>query len=384
MLSLEIRATFVPDISITCWSEELMSSLESKRGTSGIIAEGLRNAGPLSVLLGITDNWEAGERISSSGAKLYIRSSEAVDTASRNYALARAAALLTEEDFDQAKYLQVFYGKKWRKWGMSDLPSRTMLQATEAHAEIGLDARWASKPFVEQIQLLQKAYKTCLDLGIPAGSYTRSILQVACSQVAKNALAQEVGQVQGGELGQLVDLFVKRLAIRDDQVGSELDELKPAAGHAMAGGYGDDQWPDVFKKGDDIYDPQVVSNAMKKLDGEGGGSKEDPGMNTKSSKVGGGDAGSGKDKAEAVGEDTVPPLPRTKARRISLGELIEGKACNSEEQVVAQAVGRKESGDEPKSSGDKGEGERPGIGGQDKVAAGGGDIGQYGQSWQPR
>ena len=78
---------------------------------------------------------------------------------------------------------------------------------------------------------------------------------------------------------------------------------------------------------------------MKKSDGEGGGSKEDPGMNAGSSKVGGGDAGSGKDKAEAVGEDTP--------------------------------VGRKESGDEPKSSGDKGEGGRPGIGGQDKVAAGG-------------
>ena len=119
-----------------------------------------------------------------------------------------------------------------------------------------------------------------------------------------------------------------------------MDELKPAAGHAMAGGYsGDNHWLGVFKKGDDIYDPQVLSNAMKKSDEEGGGSKEDPGMNAGSSKVGGGDAGSGKDKAEAVGEDTP--------------------------------VGRKESGDEPKSSGDKGEGGRPGIGGQDKVAAGG-------------
>ena len=138
---------------------------------------------------------------------------------------------------------------------MSTTPSGTTQQASEAHAEIGLDASWVSAPFVEQTQLLQKAYKTCLDLGIPAGSYTRSILQVACSQVAKNALAQEVEQVQGGELGQLVDLFLKRLAIRDDQVGSELDELKPAAGNAMAGGYSDDHWPGVFKKGDDIYGP---------------------------------------------------------------------------------------------------------------------------------
>ena len=123
--------------------------------------------------------------------------------------------------------------KKWRKWGMSTTPCGTTLQAKEAHAEIRLDPCWAPTPFVEQTQLLQKAYNNCLEVGIPAGSYTRSILQVACSQVAKNAPVQEeVGQVQGGELGQLVDLFLKRLAIRDDQVGSELDELKPTAGHA--------------------------------------------------------------------------------------------------------------------------------------------------------
>ena len=277
------------------------------------------------LFLGLQTIGRYGEQISTSGAKLYIRSSNADDTASRNYALARAAALLNEEDFDQAPYLEVFYRKKWRTWGMSTTPSGTTLQASEAHAEIGLDPCWVSAPFVEPTQLLQTAYNTCLVSGIPAGSYTRSILQVACSQVAKNALAQEVGQVQGGELGQLIDLFLKRLAIRDDQVGSELDELKPAAGHAMAGGYGDGRWLGVFKKGDDIYDPQVLSNAMKKSDGEGGGNNEDPGMNAGSSNVGGGDAGSGKDKAEAVGEDTP--------------------------------VGRKESGDEPKSSGDKGEGD---------------------------
>ena len=91
---------------------------------------------------------------------------------------------------------------------MSTTRKGTTLQASEAYAEIGLDACWASAPFGEQTQLLQKAYKTCLVSGIPVGSYTRSILQVACSQVAKNALVQEeVGQVQGGELGQLINLF---------------------------------------------------------------------------------------------------------------------------------------------------------------------------------
>ena len=343
MSPFEIKATFVPKISITCWSADLMSNLEVKRGTSGIIAEGLRNAGQLSVILGITDNWDDGQLMSSSGAKLYIRGSE---IATRNYALARAAALLNEEDFDQAKYLEVFYGKKWWNWGMPATPSGGMLQRTEAHKEIGLDKQWSSKPFVEQIQLLQKAYKTCLDLDIPAGSYKRSILQVACSQVAKNALEQEVAQVQVSELGQLVGLLKEGFTIRDDQVGSELIELKPAAGHAMAGGCDDDQWTGTFKKDDDIWDPQVVSNAIEKVDAEGtiapelavgtttgAGSRsagalgtsscldsalapsgpvrpperhgeEDPGMNAGSSKAGGGDAGSGKDKAEAVVEDT--------------------------------------------------------------------------------
>ena len=87
----------------------------------------------------------------------------------------------------------------------------------EAHAEIGLDLDWPSKPFVEQTQLLQEAYKTCLVKHSPAGSYTRNILQVASSQVAKKALehSSEVGQVQGGELGNPIDLFLKRLSIQD-------------------------------------------------------------------------------------------------------------------------------------------------------------------------
>ena len=143
-VTFEIRATFVPDISTKCWSEDLVSSLNSKQGTSGIIAEGLRIVAGLSVVIGITDNWGDAEQISISGAKLYIRSSDADNTASRNYALARVVSLLNEEDFDQASYLEVFYGKKWRRWGMSTTPSGTTLQ--EAHAEIGLDPCWVSAP----------------------------------------------------------------------------------------------------------------------------------------------------------------------------------------------------------------------------------------------
>ena len=132
-----------------------------------------------------------------------------------------------------------------------------------------------------------------------------------------------------------------------------MDELKPTAGHAMAGGYSDANWPGVFKKDEDIFCPQVLSNAMKKSDGEGGGSKEDPGMNAGSSKVGGGDAGSGKDKAEAVGEDTpVGDEPK------SSGDKDEGQ-----DKVAAgdTPAGEEKSDSGPGHSGDKGKGEDPGI-----------------------
>jgi hypothetical protein len=179
MSPFEIKATFNPGTGKRCWTEDLASSLRSTQGSSGIIAEGLLNGDPLTVILGITDNWEKDEPPSSSGAKLYIRYPNANKT-SRNYALGRAAALLNEEGFDRAPYLEVFYGKKWRKWGMAVSSSGVMQQKRAPHAEIGLDAAWSSGPMVQQIQSLQAAYKSCLLKGIPAGSLARSILQVAC------------------------------------------------------------------------------------------------------------------------------------------------------------------------------------------------------------
>ena len=91
-------------------------------------------------------------------------------------------------------YLEVFYGKKWRKWGMAVSSSGVMQQKTEAHAEIGLDPAWLSAPLVEQIQSLRTAYQTCLLKGIPAGSLARSILKVACAQAAKNAVSRRWGR----------------------------------------------------------------------------------------------------------------------------------------------------------------------------------------------
>ena len=78
----------------------------------------------------------------------------------------------------------------------------------------GLDAAWSSAPMVQQIQSLQAAYQSCLLKGIPAGILARSILQAACFQAAKNAVSQEIGQVQGGEMANIVGLLYKHLQFK--------------------------------------------------------------------------------------------------------------------------------------------------------------------------
>ena len=91
----------------------------------------------------------------------------------------------------------------------------------------------------------------CLLKGILAGSLERSILQVACSLAATNAVSPRVEHVQGGELANLVGLLSKHLAIQDNEVGTDVDELRPAAVNAAAGVYaGDNPWPtSMFRKG---------------------------------------------------------------------------------------------------------------------------------------
>ena len=59
--------------------------------------------------------------------------------------------MINEEDFDQAPYLEVYYGRQWRKWGMAVSSNGVMQQNMEAHAEIWLDAAWSSAPLCEQI-----------------------------------------------------------------------------------------------------------------------------------------------------------------------------------------------------------------------------------------
>jgi len=75
---------------------------------------------------------------------LYIRNLTANVAPGRSYALGRVAALLNEEDFDQAPYLEVFYGKVWRRWGMAASPASVMLQKTTAHDEMGVGCSMVS------------------------------------------------------------------------------------------------------------------------------------------------------------------------------------------------------------------------------------------------
>ena len=86
----------------------------------------------------------------------------------------------------------------------------------------------------------------------------------------------------------------------------------------------------MFRKGDDIFDPVVASNAMNKLVGEGAGSEEEPGIHAGSCEV----DGEGKES----GASKVPPT--------------ETKDSKEEGGTTADA---------PKGSSDKGEVGGPGI-----------------------
>ena len=56
----------------------------------------------------------------------------------RNGALARAAALLNEKDFDMAQYLLVVYGQQKRKWGMATTQATCTAQTQQVHEDMFL------------------------------------------------------------------------------------------------------------------------------------------------------------------------------------------------------------------------------------------------------
>ena len=83
------------------------------------------------VIVGVTDNWERHEKVSSSGAKVYVQVS--LDCACRDAALARVAGLLAEEDLDRCPWLSVDLGPQegagiveapfLTQWGMAETPA---------------------------------------------------------------------------------------------------------------------------------------------------------------------------------------------------------------------------------------------------------------------
>ena len=107
---------------------------------SGITADGIDALGnnPFQVVIGITGNWDMDDNSSSPGAKLYIRTYPA----GKIFALARAAALLNGEDFDEMPHSLVVYGHQKRSWGIARTPAAKMAQTKHVHEDMGLDLHW--------------------------------------------------------------------------------------------------------------------------------------------------------------------------------------------------------------------------------------------------
>ena len=94
----------------------------------------------------------------------------------------------------------------------------------------------------------------------------------------------------------MANLLADRMAIQDTQVGSAIEDLNPAAGHAADGLY-DKQWQSkVFPEGADLFDPDIVSEAMGTITAvpsARGKGKEGPGMDAGPSTGSEGDNGGG-------------------------------------------------------------------------------------------
>ena len=114
---------------------------------------------------------------------------------------------------------------------------------------------------------MQVAYQAVLSKSIHVGSCARSILQVACYKAANSVAEQAVReQTHRGELVGLVNMLVDRMAIQGTQVGSEIQDLKPTAGHVAGGVSDNEQWPSkAFPEGADMFDPEIVAQAVEHI-----------------------------------------------------------------------------------------------------------------------
>ena len=100
------------------------------------------------VVVGITDNWEPHEKVSSSGAKVYVQVPKPFDSC-RDAALARVAGLLAEEDLDRCPWLSVDLGPQegagivaapfLRQWGMAETPASVHEQKRQGFELLGME-----------------------------------------------------------------------------------------------------------------------------------------------------------------------------------------------------------------------------------------------------
>ena len=124
--------------------------------------------------------------------------------------------------------------------------------------------------------------------------------------MAKSATEQAVSELQG-EFDGLANMLVDRMAIEDTQVGTDIDDLKPTAGHAAAAVYDDEQWPSkAFPEGADILAPGIVAQAVENITMD----NECFGINAGPSDDGGG-GGGGEAAPAAGGKDKESQGPST-------------------------------------------------------------------------
>ena len=110
------------------------------------------------VIIGITDNWVQGEKVSTSGAKVYVQVTN-VHQICGDAVLARVAGLLAEEDMDRCPWLHVNLGQaqgagidaaplKKQPWGMAETPATMIGQKEQGYTRMGLVSGWDKKSHV--------------------------------------------------------------------------------------------------------------------------------------------------------------------------------------------------------------------------------------------
>ena len=196
------------------------------------------------VIIGITDNWEAGEKVSSSGAKVYVQVAH-MGTKCRDVVLARVAGLLPEEDMDRCPWLRVSHGEKGagivaaplEPWGMEETPASLQQQRKKGFDSVGLVHGWDSRDVSEQVKVLQLAFDQFDVVKSPAGSWLRAAVFRECARVAKSMAASSTSvagivssQHSSGDPGlALIEAMKQAMSIPPKDLGDDAGSLAPSS-----------------------------------------------------------------------------------------------------------------------------------------------------------